>query len=606
MSTTSRGEPQFTQAETSPARSVHPTMLETSNSQAGLAQSHFDSSSEADPEELHSTARLSHDTTNVMSKNSSGGPRRSFSGKLMGSAHHVRTSSDALNPDMQWDRNDDPGLYTHYNDASSLDSNESFKETTSPITYTSRGEHANQRRSLSPPQGSRHALDGETYDEESPVMPRIRSEALELHRMTLDYLERNEALDRIHSGSPRQYYSMTPQPLHVSRWLDKRPMSEGAHYRSISALVKKVPVVPPPIDTSTPKRSHPSSIIRTPHPTLQRSFRKDFSPSPLALKVVTPGMPSESVLTLSIRRRNPSKLPLITTMVIGSSSQTKLKLNKLEKTHPFNVPDFDDHAFFISLRTHYIALLGPFRLFSALTLSRITVSGPATRAADVGCGWLAGPRSPRAVAWKGLSDSFSEERLLYYFRNPGKVGKERFAWVAWAERIAAAPSSVDEDATKARAGQSLSSKVATPFPRSALATPTLASANSNGGHFTPGFMPKKMNVDSNRMSGDLVRKADQHEGLEFVLSWSVRRILIALATVMALSLAAALLWIFLGIQSSSASIVQSPGTVPNLDSGSGFRNAGDRVAVGILIGICTLLVGLTGVGGWIGASYLIV
>jgi len=495
--------------------------------------------------------------------------------------------------------NDDPGLYTFYSEASSLASKESLKETTSAIAYTTKDGDVKRQQSYSPPQGSRVALDGDMTNEESPILPRTedaqRNIIAQVHAMTL------QSLERIQSDSPRQRYSMTPpQPLHVHRWLGTRPVSEGAPFRSVSAPVKKVSVVPPPIDTSTPKRLHPDSIVRTPHPTLQRSFRKDFTPSPLSLHAVTPSKTSESILTLSIRRRNPAKLPIITTMTIGSSSPRELKFTQLEKTHPFNVPDFDDQAFFNSLRTHYTALIGPLRLFSALKLSRITVSGSATRAADAGYGWLAGPRSPRAVAWKGLSDSFSEEKLLYYFRYPGKVGKERFAWVGWAERIAAAPNGIGVGATP-RVGHMPSSKIASPLPRSAMATPTPGSANLG---LTPAAAQKDINVDSNRMSGYLVRKADQHEGLEFVLSWAVSRIMIALATVMVLSLAAALLWIFLGVQSSSTPIVQSPGTVPSLNSGGGFKNAGDRVATGVLMGICTLLVGLTGIGGWLGVSYL--
>lgn len=595
LSTTMRGEPQITEAEGSPVRSVHlTTMLESLNSEAGFApQSSWDhdSSSDGDMEGRYSTERPSTEKAHPGNPFASEKPRRS-SEKFGRSEQQSRTSSDVFKSNRTHAPNDDPGLYTFYSEASSAASKESIIP---PIAYTTKD---GRQQSYSPPQSSKVAIDGNMTNEESPILPRTedapRSIIAQVHAMTL------QSLERIQSDSPRQQYSMTPpQPLSVHRWMNTRPMSEGAPYRSVSAPVKKVSVVPPPIDTSTPKRLHPSSVVRTPHPTLQRSFRKDFTPSPLSLHAITPSRPSESILTLSIRRRNPAKLPIMTTMTIGSLSSRELKFAQLEKTHPFNVPDFDDQAFFNSLRTHYTALIGPLRLFSALKLSRITVSGSATRAADAGYGWLAGPRSPRAVAWKGLSDSFSEEKLLYYFRYPGKVGKERFAWVGWAERIAAAPSGTGGGAT--RVGQIPSLRIAAPLPRSAMATPTPGSANLGS---TQAAAQKETNIDTNRMSGYLVRKADQHEGLEFVLSWAVSRIMLALVTVMALSLAAALLWIFLGVQSSSASIVHPPGTVPNLNSGGGFRNAGDRVGTGVLMGICTLLVGLTGMGGWIGVSYL--
>jgi hypothetical protein len=96
---------------------------------------------------------------------------------------------------------------------------------------------------------------------------------------------------------------------------------------------------------------------------------------------------------------------------------------------------------------------------------------------------------------------------------------------------------------------------------------------------------------NNRFS--MIRRAEQHEGLEFVVSWSVRRILLALALVLTLSLAATLLWVFLGKNSHG-------------DGGqAGFMGAGDRVVAGVVMGISVLLIGMFGVGGWIGVSWLV-
>jgi hypothetical protein len=91
----------------------------------------------------------------------------------------------------------------------------------------------------------------------------------------------------------------------------------------------------------------------------------------------------------------------------------------------------------------------------------------------------------------------------------------------------------------------------------------------------------------------MIRRAEQHEGLEFVVSWSVRRILLALTLVLVLSLAATLLWVFLGKNS------HGDGTQ------AGFMGAGDRVVAGVVMGICVLLIGIFGVGGWIGVSWLV-
>lgn len=118
---------------------------------------------------------------------------------------------------------------------------------------------------------------------------------------------------------------------------------------------------------------------------------------------------------------------------------------------------------------------------------------------------------------------------------------------------------------------------------------------------------------------NMVRRQEQHEGLDFVMAWSVFRILIVLAGVLLLSVAAALLWIFLGRSavpitlSSGMSVGVGGGATTGgvggvmsaAGDGSGFRDAGDRVGTGVLIGICVLLFGLTGMGGWIGVSWLV-
>lgn len=78
-----------------------------------------------------------------------------------------------------------------------------------------------------------------------------------------------------------------------------------------------------------------------------------------------------------------------------------------------------------------------------------------------------------------------------------------------------------------------------------------------------------------------------------MVSWSVRRILLALTLVLVCSLAATLLWVFLGRSS------QGHG------GGAGFMGAGDRVVGGVVMGICVLLIGCFGIGGWIGISWLV-
>ena len=154
------------------------------------------------------------------------------------------------------------------------------------------------------------------------------------------------------------------------------------------------------------------------------------------------------------------------------------------------------------------------------------------------------------------------------------MGKSRFAFIHWAHRLAAAES------------RQLS-----------LLSP-LAAHQGQGQRIGEG--------------PDLVRKIEQPEGLEFVLSWSVLRISIALMLVLVASVAATLLWVLLGQSTSSASLNLSPSSSPfgpeaavSMEGG-GFRDAGHRVTGGLLMGISVLLVGLSSLAGWMGVSWLVI
>jgi len=146
------------------------------------------------------------------------------------------------------------------------------------------------------------------------------------------------------------------------------------------------------------------------------------------------------------------------------------------------------------------------------------------------------------------------------------MGKSRFAFVHWAHRLAAAES------------RQLS------------------------------MMSPLQQPGGRRESGpDLVRKVEQREGLEFIMSWSVLRLSIALGLVLVASVLATLLWILLGQSTSLANL--DPSSVLESDElmqGSGFRGAGSRVGAGLLMDISVLLVGLSSIAGWVGVSWLVI
>lgn len=103
-----------------------------------------------------------------------------------------------------------------------------------------------------------------------------------------------------------------------------------------------------------------------------------------------------------------------------------------------------------------------------------------------------------------------------------------------------------------------------------------------------------------RLPGNSKSENDAREkiAIEFIQGWSLTGIVLAVSTILMLSMAAMLLWIFLGVESVSGIV---PGTG---DAGGGFRGAGDRVESGVALGVLVLLFGWTGVGAWILVSWL--
>ncbi|PNS20607.1 hypothetical protein CAC42_334 [Sphaceloma murrayae] len=98
---------------------------------------------------------------------------------------------------------------------------------------------------------------------------------------------------------------------------------------------------------------------------------------------------------------------------------------------------------------------------------------------------------------------------------------------------------------------------------------------------------------------------DEFEGLMFVLKWDVKRIVGVLVLVVLGAVAAALLWVFLGT-GRGAIFARPMGEGMTYSDAAGYRGAGDRVGPGAVLGICVMLVGLTGIGGWIGVSWLVI
>lgn len=151
---------------------------------------------------------------------------------------------------------------------------------------------------------------------------------------------------------------------------------------------------------------------------------------------------------------------------------------------------------------------------------------------------------------------FSEKKMMQYFRSP-KRGKRKYEWVQWIQQLS--------DHKKQRQNNA----------------------------YTEDFDGKNV------------------VGLEFVLAWSISRILLVLLFVTLLAISVAILWILLGtrVQPNGLRISIEGGNV-NGRWGSnedviGYHHAGERVVGGMLAGIFTLMVGWMGVVNWIVVSWLV-
>ncbi|MCJ1310622.1 hypothetical protein MMC25_004287 [Agyrium rufum] len=87
--------------------------------------------------------------------------------------------------------------------------------------------------------------------------------------------------------------------------------------------------------------------------------------------------------------------------------------------------------------------------------------------------------------------------------------------------------------------------------------------------------------------------------LEFVEGWAVDRIAMAGLVVMLMSAAATVLWIMLGVPSGIAADMGGKFV------GVGFQGAGARFEGGIVFGVLVLVMGWSGLIGWLGLSYLV-
>ena len=97
-----------------------------------------------------------------------------------------------------------------------------------------------------------------------------------------------------------------------------------------------------------------------------------------------------------------------------------------------------------------------------------------------------------------------------------------------------------------------------------------------------------------------------HLALELVEGWSPGKLYLAIATVLVCSLAATILWVFIGNRKGGLAVIDAFGAGAQLGRGDvGYRGAGDRVGSGAALGLLVLFFGWTAVGAWMLLSWLL-
>lgn len=258
---------------------------------------------------------------------------------------------------------------------------------------------------------------------------------------------------------------------------------------------------------------------------------------------------------------------------VPSNLTAKIPGQRGQKSEFGETVDFDDQYFAQRLRAGYHELAGSWfaRAFSARTLNCIRLGQF--------CAWsgLPSPKAARSISGllamgegielsSDLQSPFTENGLMKLYNKPA-IGKARYTWVHWSRKI----TSWDKGNRCLPLEHVPSTLLHNRRTRSLDDTLQKADEHSS---FTP-------------YSSDA--RQDAITTIQFVQSLSKRRVLFALVLMLLLSVAAPLLWVFVGAAASETTVVTS-------------REWSNRLAGGMAIGILFLLLEGVGFGAWVWIS----
>ena len=251
------------------------------------------------------------------------------------------------------------------------------------------------------------------------------------------------------------------------------------------------------------------------------------------------------------------------------------------------IKDFDDEKLFRVIKKEFYAVRGLLRgRFGAASIRAIRLAEYDTVQDLVGI-HLAACSSTRTSIGTG-KEFVLEETLINLFLHP-KTGRKQHRWTTWLSSLPGNTARPDAS----NLGSSAPSGTNEPI--------------------TEGDQERAMSP--NAPTAPALSRSPKSYAIMLEGGLSASRIFTAVAFVIVLAIVATLLWIFLGLTGQSGtypSTVGSPddhvGANSIVQSGkireAGFRDAGNRVQTGMVIGIAMLLTGLSGVVGWVGIEYL--
>lgn len=312
------------------------------------------------------------------------------------------------------------------------------------------------------------------------------------------------------------------------------------------------PPAPPQLDIKPEHRFLRQDIVSTPYPPgFKGTAASLYNPSEPGTIPATDEAP-KSLLTLVLYSHGDA-ISKVKKIVIPTPPEIALVDNSDEKKPPVKATmrrDFDDEKLFRLIRSEYNGMRGSLRRLASARTVRSMNLLAYRSTAEL----VAKHAKPMHFRRHPDNDDEhpAEARMLALFRTPN-VGRRRREWVEWV----------------------------TTLPENATLGPP---------------------ADNERIA------------LELVEGWSSRKLLAAVAAVLACSVAATLLWVFLGAGGDRLGFESSTVSLPDGLMGSneesfqspvGYRGAGGRVETGVALGILVLMFGWTNIGAWILLNWLV-